>query len=96
MPKINWMAAAREPVPPPDPVMDVIRRYQKGRKITNEQLAAEMGLKESGLRSKKQRGTAAWTISDIAKCAAALGIPLDELAEAFTRSLEYQKKESKQ
>ena len=87
MPKIKWIGQHNEPIhtaKPPDYTLELIRRYQKANKLSNECLAPLVGCKNAqAVADKKAGGTGKWSKDALLRWCSALGIPYDELTEAM-------------
>lgn len=88
MPKIKWIGQHIEPIPtakPPDYTLELIRRYQKANKLSNEYLAPLVGCKNAqAVADKKAQGTVKWNKETMLRWCIALKIPPEEFAKALT------------
>lgn len=80
MPRVQLM----KPKPPvkADPIGDLIRRYKKERRVSNEKLGEHLGLTRSGFDYRMARSPNCWTMEGLRKIGLVLDIPASEIGEA--------------
>ena len=85
MPKVRL--TMKKPPVKADPIGDLIRRYKKDRRVSNERLSAELGISRSGYDYRMARSPGCWTMDTLRQLGNVLDIPATEMSEAVREYL---------
>lgn len=87
MPKITYLTQKKKPVQSikANRRQELLKRYIKGCRLTYDKLAPLVGIKPGTLRWKfSEAGIDSITANELFALRRALGIPIDEIADAWT------------
>ncbi len=79
MPKLTWCN-------PPNPVAALLRDYQRARKMTSRQIGEAIGKSPDNVRHQIGKAAGQWSAADLLAFCDALGVPVEEMADALRRA----------
>lgn len=73
-------------VPPPNYLSELLKRYKKASRLTDEEIAEQMGTSRKTVNTYLNQKPENWNIGDLKQYCTLLGIPFETAAEAVLGS----------